>query len=70
MTTAAPVAIRRYPTARRDMLRDAALIQAALRQAEPGSSREAFILRLRKSFRTWGSLTTAMRAALRVRQGR
>jgi hypothetical protein len=55
---------------RKDRLRDAALIQAALRHAEPGSPRQAFILRLRKSFRKWGSLTTAMREALRVRKGR
>lgn len=45
-------------------MKDAKLISDALKRAERGSSREAFVLRLRKSFRTWGSLTPAMRESL------
>lgn len=45
--------------------RDAALLAAALRDAEPGSSRQVFLERLRRSFRTWGSLTPSMREAIR-----
>lgn len=44
------------------MMRDANLIRLALKRSHP--SRHDFILRLRKSFREFGSLTPAMREAL------
>jgi len=48
-----------------DKMRDVRLIIDALAEAYPGSARYDFVLRLRKSFYQWGSLTTAMREALR-----
>lgn len=47
-----------------DRLRDAKLIMDALRISEPESARHDFVLRLRRSFHQWGSLTRAMREAL------
>jgi hypothetical protein len=46
-------------------LRDAKLIVDALRTSEPDTTRHEFVLRLRRSFHEWGSLTSAMREALR-----
>src|SRR5258708_550319 len=40
-----------------DRLRDAVLLVAALRRAEPESARHEFVQRLRRSYREWGSLT-------------
>jgi hypothetical protein len=48
-------------------LRDAKLLIDALRHVEHGSTRHEFLLRLRRSFRAWGSLTPAMREALEFR---
>jgi hypothetical protein len=45
-------------------MRDAKLLADALNDAEPDTTRHEFVLRLRRSFHTWGSLTPAMRAAL------
>jgi hypothetical protein len=44
--------------------RDTWLIHNALRHVEEGSNRHAFVLRLARSCREYGSLTTAMRVAL------
>ena len=44
---------------------DATLIADALAGCPPETDRHRFILRLRKSFHQWGSLTPAMREALR-----
>jgi hypothetical protein len=53
------------PSNRITIMRDAALIAAALERVEAGSvARHEFILRLRRSFHQFGSLTTAMREAL------
>jgi hypothetical protein len=48
---------------RKAIMRDAKMIADALDDADP--ARRAFVLRLRRSFHTWGSLTTSMREALR-----
>jgi hypothetical protein len=53
-------------------MRDAKLLRDALLNVDPGSAREAFLLRLRRSFHQWGSLTCAMREAIatcRVERG-
>jgi hypothetical protein len=52
------------PPDRITTMRDAKLVAGALERAEPGSARHEFILRLRRSFHQFGSLTTAMREAL------
>jgi hypothetical protein len=48
-----------------DRLRDAWLLTRALRQCPPASTRREFLLRLRRSFRQFGSLTPAMREAIK-----
>jgi hypothetical protein len=48
-----------------EIVHDAWLLNRALRQCPPDTTRHEFVLRLRRSFREWGSLTTAMREALR-----
>jgi hypothetical protein len=45
-------------------IRDAQILLDAFKDTEPGTDRHEFLLRLRRSFREWGSLTCAMRAAL------
>jgi hypothetical protein len=47
------------------IMHDDWLLHRALRHAEPRSSRHEFVLRLQRSFRAWGSLTPAMREALK-----
>jgi hypothetical protein len=58
-----PPATRR-PT-RIDTMKDAKLLAEALRRTTGDPKRREFVLRLQRSFRTWGSLTPSMREALR-----
>jgi hypothetical protein len=45
-------------------IRDAQILLDAFKDTEPGTERHEFLMRIRRSFREWGSLTTAMRASL------
>jgi hypothetical protein len=49
---------------RKTTMRDVKLITTALKHADPGTARYEFVLRIRRSFRMNGTLTTAMREAL------
>jgi hypothetical protein len=45
-------------------MRDAKMLADALRRSASGTREHEFVLRIRRSFREWGTLTAAMRHAL------
>ena len=48
-----------------DRLRDAKLLVEAIQRVNPTSTRHEFLRRIQRSYRRWGTLTPAMREALR-----